>query len=612
MPIVDNRLDPRSVPIVDNRLDPRSVPIANNRLDPRSIPIIDNKPDPRSVPIIDNGPHPRAESAKHPKRTKRPEKASPASIRAATNHVGRRPRRSAREEKTDTFLGRVLDGTYRINRVIGAGGMAVVYGATDLSLDREVAIKVLNEQYCGEPKYRRRFRIEAKTVAKIQHPNLVQIYGCRIDGDEIPYIVMELLEGKDLQEEISHIGRMGWTRAVALMIQICGAVEAAHRQGVIHRDIKPANCFLVAPRPRDALRGEVIKLLDLGIAKLMKNQEVTETTTPKTVEGAILGTWPYMAPEQIEQEPVPQTDVYALGAVLYRLITGRHPIQREGASDQQLIFRILNEVPRSPARLVSDLPPRLSALIQQALSKPIADRPQSVAELRNALVDCLRSAAAQNGEHAQTRAHLLPRMLFFGTAMLSSLGLLASVLMLVHLSRPARAAMPPLAPVEGFPHEATTAIVGDSEPGEVSDSVRSPAGGRETNTEPVFGRPTTERADHRPPPIIEAPSRPSSANSARPSEVVPERREQRQLLQRELRKQNSALTSACPINFRIKTEIVATVDIKVKRGRATVAGVSASPTRDIMSCINNQLEGRVIPGMLLGGRYPIKLTLHGE
>ncbi len=610
VPVMNTLPDPRSVPIVKGGPDPQSEPLTNNLLDPRALPIVDSKLDPQANPLPK-----RRKRAKRPKRT-------PAEVDRSQTTLGRRPRRRELEEPAepaDPFLGRVLDGTYRIDRVIGAGGMAVVYGATDLSLDRQVAIKILSEKYCREPKYRRRFRIEAKTAAKIQHPNLVQIYGCRTDDDTIPYIVMELLVGRDLQEEANRVGRMPWTRAVALMIQICGAVEAAHRQGVIHRDIKPANCFLLAPRPRDLLGGERIKLLDLGIAKLMTNHEVTETTTPKTVEGAILGTWPYMAPEQIEQEPVPQTDVYALGAVLYRLITGRHPIRRDGASDRQLVFRILNEIPAAPSRLIADLPPRLSALIQQTLSKSITDRPQSVAGLRSALVDCLRFAAAKNVVRSETTTPQLPRLLFFGTAVLSSLGLVASLLMLVHLSRPARAARPLRAV------EATATVIDDTDD-RTDDGAnsgrsalrrpkhRAARGDRELGTE-QGAEPVVDRTR---PPVIEAPSLPASASPAPPtspaptSKAIPDRREQRRILQRELRKQNGALTSACPINFRIKTELLVNVDIKIQRGRATVTGVSASPSHDIMSCINNQLQGRVIPDMVLGGRYSVKLTLHGQ
>jgi eukaryotic-like serine/threonine-protein kinase len=213
------------------------------------------------------------------------------------------------------LVGQVIDGKYRVDALVGRGGMGAVYRATQLSLDRPVAIKVIREDMLADESAVERFRREALAVARLRHPNVVVVHDFDVAPGVGAYIVMELLDGRSLRDELVSEGRVAPERASHLIRQACDGVQAAHAVGVIHRDLKPDNIFLA---------GETVKVLDFGVAKLADAESRAAITLP----GAFVGTPAYAAPEHcLGGDSDARSDVYALGCVLYELVTGRPPFE---------------------------------------------------------------------------------------------------------------------------------------------------------------------------------------------------------------------------------------------------------------------------------------------
>ena len=220
---------------------------------------------------------------------------------------------------------------YRITEKIGAGGMGVVYRATDTKLNRDVAIKVLPAAFAEAPHRRTRFEREAQLLAALNHPNIAAIYGLERENG-VDYLVLEYVPGESLAEKLAR-GPLPVEEAIELAIQIADALDAAHESGVIHRDLKPANIMVTAD-------GQV-KVLDFGLAKAFaedpSGDDLSDSPTLSaraTREGVILGTAVYMSPEQARGRPVDKrTDIFAFGSVLYEMLTGRRAFQGEDVSD---------------------------------------------------------------------------------------------------------------------------------------------------------------------------------------------------------------------------------------------------------------------------------------
>jgi serine/threonine protein kinase len=283
------------------------------------------------------------------------------------------------EDLTDVLL----EGRYRLTRLMGQGGMGQVYEGLHETLDRKVAVKVLLPRYAHEAKFRERFLREAKAASKVRHPNVVQI----LDFGDTPggsvYFAMEFLEGCDLQALLRHEGRLSWPRARYFLLQMVSALAAAHERKIIHRDIKPANFFITEDRGRQ----DLVKVLDFGIAKLAVDPSNQDSSLAQSLTGTgeVFGTAKYMAPEQAYgASDDPRVDVYSLGIVAYEMLTGEVPFT--GVSTFHIITRHVNDRPRPPRELVPELPIEVEAVILRALAKMPQDRFLSMEEMEQALL----------------------------------------------------------------------------------------------------------------------------------------------------------------------------------------------------------------------------------
>ncbi len=265
----------------------------------------------------------------------------------------------------------VLGDRYQLQDPIGRGGMATIYRARDLRMDRVVAVKVLREVYSTDPKFVRRFQVEAKAASALQHPNIVQVYDYgQTDGNY--YIVMELVEGTDLRRYLHSRKVLDVDRAVIIAHDVALGLGAAHRRTIVHRDVKPQNVLVG--------RDGSIKLTDFGIASVYKDINAERLTTT----GMTLGTVQYYAPEQAQGEIVsPAADVYALGIVMYEMVTGRTPF--DGDSPVAVAMQHIQDAPTPPSHLNPNLPPALEEIILRCLEKVPEMRFRDGSELARAL-----------------------------------------------------------------------------------------------------------------------------------------------------------------------------------------------------------------------------------
>ena len=263
-------------------------------------------------------------------------------------------------------------GHYKVTSLLGEGGMGQVYRAHDPSLDRDIAIKVLPKKLAAEPETLRRFRREAKAVAALNHPNVVTIHAVE-EWDGVHFISMELVAGQPLSEVIAK-GPLPIERIFNVFTSLADALTAAHARGITHRDLKPANVMVT-----DDGR---VKVLDFGLAKFGGTGGGLEATRSigLTRDGVIVGTFPYMSPEQVEGKPVDhRSDLFSLGVVMYEAATGRRPFR--GESGPALMSAILRDMPPSACDLRANLPTSVAHLIDRCLQKSPGERCQAAAEL---------------------------------------------------------------------------------------------------------------------------------------------------------------------------------------------------------------------------------------
>ena len=274
------------------------------------------------------------------------------------------------------FLGALLGGRYRVLRAIGRGGMGAVYEGVQEDLGRRVAIKVLHPHLALSPDVVERFKREAQATAALGHPNIVQVTDCRWEPGGPLYLVMELLHGTSLGQQISAHGRLHPRRVAFIASQLLDALAVAHRAGIVHRDIKPDNVFLTSM----AQVHDVVKVLDFGVAKLMGQGPEAQLTST----GVAIGTPFYMAPEQARGLPVDaRTDVYAVGVCMYHALSGRVPFN--APSFNALMFAIAEQTAPRLGSLAPDVDPALVAIIERAMAKDPGWRFASAAEMSSAL-----------------------------------------------------------------------------------------------------------------------------------------------------------------------------------------------------------------------------------
>ncbi len=267
-----------------------------------------------------------------------------------------------------------LSGRYELGDRLGSGGMSNVYRATDLILERTVAVKILAEHLSDDERFVARFRREALAVAKLIHPNIVQVYDTGLD-DGRHYIVMEYVEGRSGAQILQRQGPVSPETAAEAGIQACAGLDYAHRRGIIHRDVKPGNLMVVGgPVGGGAM---TVKLTDFGIARALAQTRITQV-------GSVVGTAAYLAPEQVRgEEATPATDVYALGVVLYQFLTGRLPY--EGSTLAELAVRQQNERPLPPSTYNDEVPETLGGAVLRALEGEPSRRYASADELAGGL-----------------------------------------------------------------------------------------------------------------------------------------------------------------------------------------------------------------------------------
>ena len=272
----------------------------------------------------------------------------------------------------------MLSDRYEVGELIGRGGMASVYRGRDLTLGREVAIKILESDLAADATFRTRFRLEAQAASRMSHPTIVRVYDAGEDTETdadgntraVPYIVMELVSGQTLKDIIA-AGPVTIDDAIRYTDGILEALEYSHRAGVVHRDIKPGNVMVTSA-------GQV-KVMDFGIARAVSDSSSTVAETT-----AILGTAAYFSPEQAKGEPVDsRADVYSAGVVLYELLTGRPPFR--GESPVAVAYQHVSETPLAPSELVETVPRSLDAVALRALAKDPFQRYQDAASFRAAL-----------------------------------------------------------------------------------------------------------------------------------------------------------------------------------------------------------------------------------
>jgi tRNA A-37 threonylcarbamoyl transferase component Bud32 len=278
------------------------------------------------------------------------------------------PRADGAAPNVDPMIGEVLARTYRIVRMIGEGGMARLYEAEHLRVETRYAVKIIHDDLSRNPDLLARFEREARAAGKIRSDHVVRVIDVLRTSDGRPCIVTELLEGQDLQAHLNKVGKLSPREAIPIARQICRALDAAHKVGVVHRDLKPSNVFLCNGPD------EMVKVFDFGVAKLEDDDRLTRTD-------AVMGTPAYMAPEQARRavDAGPLADLYTIGAVLYHMLTGEPPYGKAPASSRLAL--VLHEEPARPRTLEPSIPDGLEAVMLHAMARLPEARVQTAMEL---------------------------------------------------------------------------------------------------------------------------------------------------------------------------------------------------------------------------------------
>jgi eukaryotic-like serine/threonine-protein kinase len=276
---------------------------------------------------------------------------------------------------------RLLGGRYELDGIVGRGGMAEVFRARDIRLDRIVGVKTLRDDLARDQTFQARFRREAQSAASLNHPSIVAVYDTGEDmmgGTPVPYIVMEFVDGRTLRDLLRDDRRLLPERAAEITDGVLRALDYSHRNGIVHRDIKPGNVMLT--------RNGEVKVMDFGIARAVSDAQATMTQTAQ-----VIGTAQYLSPEQARGERVDsRSDLYSTGCLLYELLTGRPPFT--GDSPVAIAYQHVREQPIPPSRIDPDVPPWADAIVLKAMAKDPNDRYQTAGDMRNDIQRALSGA----------------------------------------------------------------------------------------------------------------------------------------------------------------------------------------------------------------------------
>ena len=287
------------------------------------------------------------------------------------------------------LIGTTIDNKYRIEALLGEGGMGVVYQALHLLIGRKVAVKFLHASLAGNEEVVKRFFREARSAAAIEHKNIIDVLDVGVTPDGEPYLVMESLEGEGLADLLEREQYLDLEMALGILEPALIGLAAAHDKNIVHRDLKPENIFLVH-QPDEA---PTVKLIDFGISKITSGSKETKLTA----DGSMLGTPAYMSPEQARgsTDVDHRTDVYAMGVILYEMLCGETPFT--GEQYNEILYNVLTGEPRDPIDLRADFPASAWLPIKRALSRDPADRFQSARELLEALRDIVPEDGRRKG-----------------------------------------------------------------------------------------------------------------------------------------------------------------------------------------------------------------------
>ncbi|MGE0788560.1 MAG: protein kinase [Sandaracinaceae bacterium] len=323
--------------------------------------------------------------------------STPEPSHAGPRHDSVHP--SAPEDTYATWVGRVIDERYRIDSLLGEGGMGAVFEAQHLKLKKAVALKVIHPEFAGDGEVAKRFVREAMASAQLEHPHVAGAidYGTLEEGGA--YLVMQLVRGRSLRDELDDSGALGWVRACEIGAQIADALGAAHKAGIVHRDLKPDNVML---EPQDDGTSRVL-VLDFGIARIADDKSLAGVAGQAlTRVGTVIGTPGYMAPEQALGEPVDfRVDLYALGLLLFEMVAGRRLFEIDDLT--AIVTRQLTEDVPTLSSLGFHVPQELEDLIGRMLTRDRTERPGSAAEVRETLKRLVLSAQLSriaSGEHS--------------------------------------------------------------------------------------------------------------------------------------------------------------------------------------------------------------------
>jgi serine/threonine protein kinase len=266
---------------------------------------------------------------------------------------------------------RLLNKRYQLLETLGKGGMAIVYRAQDLMLERQVAVKVLREDFSSDPAFQERFRREAKAAANLSHPNIVTMHDFGLDNGQL-FLVMEYVPGKDLKTLTKQRVRFSPEEAIPLLIQACAGIGYAHRAGLVHCDVKPQN-MLVTPDMR-------LKVADFGIARALA------TIHPEEQADVVWGSPQYFAPEQAQgAAPAPASDVYSLGIIMYEMLTGSLPFN--ATTDSDLARQHVEDEPPLLSEMLPEISPTLEQILKKVLSKEPSQRYRTADQLGRVLMN---------------------------------------------------------------------------------------------------------------------------------------------------------------------------------------------------------------------------------